>query len=415
MFRGTKKCFFWVAVMLVLIVGIYFIFPNYSTDKQTIVRTVSMEKADLDYQSILDEFDDAKLEITGLKAEFVGYKALDPSLIKELNLVSLDETSDEEVFTVKYQVTADAENGNVSLSAILDKGEGEPIIDTIQGIVIEDESGEPDVMFIIDGEAVLLSELAQNDMLDNVGFFSFLKKAVKAAAKAVVQAVIVVIAPVVTAIAAMLSVSVLGTVDVITADGNYNHNLKQTFRISTVGVEKGYIDYQDHFSSWRYGLTTMDKNGCGIIATYNSLLHLKKFYNKDSSTGNTAEMARIARDFEKYHGTIAFGYAGTNPTHIAPYIISRGVPVTSFSGVYGHNAFFNSCNNITINQAIILTYWWQDNSGVGAHYVTIIKNPSGSGYIILNDDSCSYANNIYDYVYKPYSGSQGFIQGWIIG
>ncbi len=414
MFRGFKKLFFTSAVIMVFIIGTYFILPNYCVKKQTIVRTVSMEKANIDYQSIVDEFDDAKLDINGLKAEFVGYKELDPSLLEEIDLVSLDESLSEELFTVKYQVTVNAENGNVTLSAVLDKGEGEPIIDTIQGIIIEDEFGKTDVIFVVDGESILLSELSQNNMIDNVGFFSFLKKAVKTVAKAVVQAVIVVVAPVVTVVAAVLSVSVLGKVDTLVADSNYNHNMKQTFSISRYGVTQGYIDDQSQFNTWRYGLTSMNKNGCGIIATYNSLLHLKKFSNKDSSTGNTTEMAKLVKDFEKYHGTIAFGYAGSNPTHIAPYIISRGVPALSFSGAYAHNAFFNLCNNITINQAIILAYWWQDNSGVGAHYVTIIKDPLGSGFIIFNDSS-SYASNLYDFVYKPSSGSQGFIQGWIIG
>ena len=46
-----------------------------TNETQTVVRTVEVSKNAVDYQSLLDEFENSELETNGTLTTFVGYKS----------------------------------------------------------------------------------------------------------------------------------------------------------------------------------------------------------------------------------------------------------------------------------------------------------------------------------------------------
>ncbi|MDR2267013.1 MAG: hypothetical protein LBE09_05460 [Christensenellaceae bacterium] len=233
------------------------------------------------------------------------------------------------------------------------------------------------------------------------------------ALETVVRAVITILAPVVTKIITYLSKSVLRIVDEVTALTTYYHNLSQAFKVEASNAAKGYINYQEQFTTWRYGLTTMNNNGCGAIAGYNVLKHVGKFSNTSIEVGNTKALATIVRDYEAFHGIIAFAFGGTNPAKIESYLWLRGVKSVTYSGVSGEKAFYEASKSLKPNQIMMLDYWWQLDGEVGAHLVEIIKDSSGD-FIIPNGGNGSL-KSLFDYIYAPNKETRGFIKGWIIG
>ena len=60
-----------------------------SETSQTVrTTTVEVKRQAVDYQSVLDEFEDAELETTGSLTTFVGYKTINLAEFVELDLVS---------------------------------------------------------------------------------------------------------------------------------------------------------------------------------------------------------------------------------------------------------------------------------------------------------------------------------------
>jgi hypothetical protein len=406
--KRFKICFIVVCLALATITC-FTVKSFYNTNSLIIqTRTVAITDNDVDYQHILDGFEDAELVIEDNKADFVGYKTLDSSLFSDLDLVSIGVTEEPEndFFDVRYQISVDAVDGGIILSAILDRGIGEPIIDYLPGLTVEDEQGNVDVLFVIDDQPIYLSDMVKSDSVDNVGIFGEW-------VKTVVRVVITTVAPVVTRVITYLSKSVLGIVDEVTALTNYYHNLSQTFDVDASDVAKGYINYQEQFTTWRYGLTTMNNNGCGAIATYNVLKHVGKFSNTSIKVGNTKALATIVRDYEAFHGTIAFAFGGTNPAKVESYLWLRGVKVVTYSGISDEMSFYTASKSLKPNQIMMLDYWWQLDGEVGAHLVAIIKDSSGN-FIIPNGGNGSL-KSLFDYIYAPNKETRGFIKGWIIG
>lgn len=173
----------------------------------------------------------------------------------------------------------------------------------------------------------------------------------------------------------------------------------------------GYIDNQDDgvFANWQYGrVGNLKKNGCGIIATYNVLLNHKKISNTSSDYGNTMELAKIVKDYEYAFGTILGGIAGTNPLHIAPYLISRGLNVTTY-GYSSQSLFESRCNAMSTSRIAIMCYFWRTSNGkIGMHYITIKKNSSGSLYLINEVESDPYSD------IRNFTSQNTFVYGWMV-
>lgn len=147
--------------------------PNFTTSKTTpIVRSMGISASEMDNQSALIVFDSYEvnlLEEEG-KANFVGYKEFLLSDLYDLDLISESESSSR--IQTRFETEYDYENGVVTLTAIVDDGESQTVLDKIYGLIILNELEQFDVMFDVDGETVLLSEMAAIDSVDTCGLFS---------------------------------------------------------------------------------------------------------------------------------------------------------------------------------------------------------------------------------------------------
>ena len=173
-----------------------------TNETQTVVRTVEVSKNAVDYQSLLDEFENSELETNGTLTTFVGYKSLDLAELDGFDLVSETDIEDTKV-SVKYNFSYDNQTNLVTLSAELKDELGEIQVDTIKGAAFINEDGEIDAVMNVDGEGILLSEMKNAGMIDNCGWFSrLIKNIVKIAVVAVtVTAVVVATAAIVVATA----------------------------------------------------------------------------------------------------------------------------------------------------------------------------------------------------------------------
>lgn len=165
-------------------------------------RTISVEQNVIDYESIFNEYDDAKLERDGSLTTFEGKQTIKLSDLEELDEVALSTLDDEEL-TLKYNYSYDYETDLVTLTVVQVEttGDGElieTIVDTIEGTAFVNEAGEIDAVFDLDGETILLSELQETGKLNNCGWFKRLFKKVSKAIKKVTKTVVGVIGAIAT-------------------------------------------------------------------------------------------------------------------------------------------------------------------------------------------------------------------------
>lgn len=152
------------------------------------VRTTAVEISEqtIDYESVLNEFEDSKLETVESLTTFVGCKTLNLADFEELD--NLSETNIEENFSmlVKYNFSYDSETNLVTLSAESINELGQIEIDEIYGAAFINENGNIDAILDVDGEFILLSEMQDAGMIQNCGWFKRLFKKVVVAAVAVI-------------------------------------------------------------------------------------------------------------------------------------------------------------------------------------------------------------------------------------
>lgn len=191
--KNNKLAF--ISILLVIVCGFIFCSTNFFQSKQmaeiqTIERTIEINRTAVDYQSILDEFEDSELETKGTLTTFVGYKSIDLAELDGIDLVSDTDISDTKV-NVKYNFSYDKETNIVTLSAELKDELGETHIDTITGAAFINEDGEIDAVMNVDDEGILLSEMKNAGMIDNCGWFKrLIKKVVKVVAVVAVVSVV---------------------------------------------------------------------------------------------------------------------------------------------------------------------------------------------------------------------------------
>ena len=150
------------------------IFTSSKYNVSTPIRDVELSEQSLEKDSNFKSFDSYDLNCTDGKVNFIGYDSIKLSDLYDLDLVSTN-TIDTEAIT-KYSCSYDYLNGIVSLSVSLIYGEETPIIDTIYGVIIMDEEKNFDVIFDLDGEVLLLSELQDSSLIENCGLWSKIKK-----------------------------------------------------------------------------------------------------------------------------------------------------------------------------------------------------------------------------------------------
>lgn len=176
-----------ISLSLVLVLALVACLINYSnTTLQTRTTTIEISRQEIDYQSLLDEFDDGKLEQQGSLTTFEGYKSLNLADLEGIDLTSDSTLSENSEVNVKYNFSYDKETNIVTLSAELKDEFGEIQIDTLTGAAFINDYGEIDAVMNVDGEGILLSEMQDAGMIANCGWFSrLIKKIVKVVVVAV--------------------------------------------------------------------------------------------------------------------------------------------------------------------------------------------------------------------------------------
>ncbi len=144
---------------------------------------------------------------------------------------------------------------------------------------------------------------------------------------------------------------------------NYKHNSQ-----IDMSEYKEYINGQDlgNVSKFRFGNTTMDENGCEVIATYNALVTL----------GAKEDLCKIAAHYES-DGQMLNGTWGTNPYAIERYFKQKGYEVSRVEGD-------DIINNKTPEaDAYILSFWNTDRVTSALHTVAARKTEIGK-YVLYN-------------------------------
>lgn len=201
-----------IAVILSFVLLFTVIVVNSNTNQVVgaATRTVELSASTIDAQSILNEFDDAKLTKKGTTTYFEGYKALDTDKLSEIDYISEEDFAELEECTVKYNFSYDSETNIVTLAASATLPDGSIDVDEITGVGFLNENDEIDAVMNVDGDAVLLSEMRSAGMIENCGWFSRLIKKVAKFVAVVAVAAVAVAAVVVTAGAAAPAVVAAG-------------------------------------------------------------------------------------------------------------------------------------------------------------------------------------------------------------
>jgi len=174
-----------------------------TTANVSATRTVELENAAIDYESILNEFENSTLKTEGSLTTFEGYKPIDASVLSEFDNLSSSDIEQVQDTYVKYNFSYDEETNIVTLCAEMKNENGEIEIEEISGVGFINDKNQIDAVMNIDGESILLSEMNEAGMIQNCGWFKkLIKKVVKAVVKiAVVATVVVATAAVVVATA----------------------------------------------------------------------------------------------------------------------------------------------------------------------------------------------------------------------
>ena len=216
-----------LSLILAVICGVTYCITDYYqaqyASTQAVVRTIDAKPNEIDYQSILNDFEDAKLETEGSLTTFEGVKSLTLEDFEELDNLSESEKQFCESISVKYNFSFDSESNIVTIAAETRNNEKIIEIEEIFGVAFYNKDGEIDAVMNIDGEGILLSEMQDKGLIQNCGWFKkVLKKVVKVVA---VVAIVVAVAAVVVAtvgaaapavVAAGVGVAAVGTASVLT-------------------------------------------------------------------------------------------------------------------------------------------------------------------------------------------------------
>ena len=140
------------------------------------VRTVELTDSAIDYESILNQFENSTLKTEGSLTTFEGYKSIDTALLTEFDNLSSSDIEQVQDTYVKYNFSYDEETNIITLCAEMKNENGEIEIEEISGVGFINDKNEIDAVMNIDGESILLSEMQESGMIQNCGWFKRLIK-----------------------------------------------------------------------------------------------------------------------------------------------------------------------------------------------------------------------------------------------
>lgn len=355
-------------------------------------REITLNKSEVELDSLLEEFDDYSKELDG---SIFTVSMTDIVNIEQGNSIvnfsdvklTDDQLNDIDDLEFTYDFIFNVENCTMQVT-VTTTVDGISETEYFNGVVFVNQYEEVDAIFDINGEFYYLSEF--DDVLINFGWLSKLIKAAVATVVAVVISVVVSFA----APIALVAVALYATCNLLEdacAVINYNNNKSQT-------PITDYVYGQGSLNNWKFGLSTMDTNGCGIVATYNTL----KYFNKSN-----ADLVGVTFDFDYRSGSLALGLFGADPTHVGEYLRLSGLsatPVLSYDSMEEKLEVGNIAIVLQVNYGDILR---------GAHYYIIEKLEDGSyNYYNYGNDDISARTT---YSFTEFSeGGHPLIYGYIV-
>ena len=193
--KRTKFNISILSICLALTCCLTYCLTNYIEAKHTtaaVVRTIDATPNEIDYQSILEEFEDAKLETIGSLTTFEGSKPISLEDYAELDNLSESDIETCENMTVAYNFSYDSVTNTVTVSAATKNSKNTIEVEEIQGVAFINDKGDIDAVMNIDGEGLLLSEMQEIGIIQNCGWFKNLFKVVAVAAAVVAVTALVV-------------------------------------------------------------------------------------------------------------------------------------------------------------------------------------------------------------------------------
>ncbi len=161
-----------ISILSLLIVSI----DNINTFNDLPLREVSLDKNKINDSSYFEGFDSYELNHNKKNKviEFNGKQSIPITDLYDLDLINSYELNKK--ITITYKCVYDYKNETVLLSVYKLENNQSSIIDQMEGKLVKNKNNEFDVIFDVDGETLLLSEMSESGLINNCGFWSRLKK-----------------------------------------------------------------------------------------------------------------------------------------------------------------------------------------------------------------------------------------------
>ena len=166
---------------------------EYASDSR--VRTVNLVEKELNYEGIFEQYDDAVLDYSKEegKITFSGTLHYNEAELSDIDLVSIT-SNNSDTLDVRYSFDYDFDNNIFYLNVEATNIEEGTVLDRVVGVPFSTNNDDIDIVFDVDGDYILLSELGENELIQNCGWFKKLLKKVAIAAAVVAVAAVVVVA-----------------------------------------------------------------------------------------------------------------------------------------------------------------------------------------------------------------------------
>ena len=164
----------------------------------------------------------------------------------------------------------------------------------------------------------------------------------------------------------------------------------------------GYIYGQksSKYSNMPFGLSTVGKSGCGLIACYDSMLSIGQAVSFEHT------LAYFDNLFRYGHGYWAFGLLGVTSHQVGRFLEDHGVAYKSISTIEEFNA-------ISSPGTFIVKYWNSDSVFDGQHYVCM-QYYGNNSYVVFNQFNDSTDSKPRSSIYEVIGDGRRFIDAFYI-
>lgn len=161
----------------------------------TPTRDVELIEQNVDFENEFSRYEDAKLEYSKDEGyvSFSGTINYSTEELSDIDFVSMLDNGNDKL-SIEYSFDYDVNENLFYLNVEAKNTEDGNILDSIVGVPFQNDNGEIDIVFDVEGDFICLSELTENKLLENCGWFSRILKKVAVAAAVVAVAAVVVVA-----------------------------------------------------------------------------------------------------------------------------------------------------------------------------------------------------------------------------